>query len=82
MDPRLIRLTAPCSLRHRALAVRLVAESCRLVRGEHGGVEHSVGFDVRDPFDVAVVSAFAHTTRSPPVTFSLPASVPTRVVPL
>lgn len=59
MDPRLIRLTAPCSLRHRALAVRLVAEACRLVRAEQGGVEHGVGFDVRDPFDVAVVSAFA-----------------------
>lgn len=59
MDPRPIRLTAPCSLRHRALAVRLVAEACRLVRGGAGGDDHGAGYDVRDPFDVAVVSAFA-----------------------
>lgn len=59
MEPRTIRLTAPCSLRHRALAVRLVAEACRLVRGERPGDDLAAGFDVRDPFDVAVVSAFA-----------------------
>jgi len=59
MESRLIRLTAPCSLRHRALAVRLVAEACRLVRGERSGDDLGPGFDVRDPFDVAVVSAFA-----------------------
>lgn len=57
--PRSIRLTAPCSLRHRALAVRLVAEACRLVRGGEAVDEQAPGFDVRDPFDVAVVSAFA-----------------------
>lgn len=59
MDPRTIRMTAPCSLRHRALAVRLVAEACRLVRGERSGDDLAAGYDVRDPFDVAVVSAFA-----------------------
>jgi hypothetical protein len=59
MEPRTIRLTAPCSLRHRALAVRLVAEACRLVRGERSGDDLAAGYDVRDPFDVAVVSAFA-----------------------
>ena len=59
MEPRLIRLTAPCSLRHRALAVRLVAESCRLIRGEQAGDDLGPGYDVRDPFDVAVVSAFS-----------------------
>ncbi|MEZ4399977.1 MAG: ATP-binding protein [Kofleriaceae bacterium] len=59
MDARQIRLTAPCSLRHRALAVRLVAEACRLARGERSVDDLSPGYDVRDPFDVAVVSAFA-----------------------
>jgi serine/threonine-protein kinase RsbW len=65
MDPRAIRLTAPCSLHHRALAVRLVAEVCRLARllaaqGEAvSGDDLAPGYDVRDPFDVAVVSAFA-----------------------
>lgn len=54
-----IRLTSPCSLRHRALAVRLVAEACRLVRGERSGDDLAPGYDVRDQFDVAVVSAFA-----------------------
>lgn len=61
MDPNAIRLTAPCSLRHRALAVRLVAEACRLARtqAEAAGDDLAPGYDVRDPFDVAVVSAFA-----------------------
>lgn len=59
MQPRLIRMNAPCSLRHRALAVRLVAEACRLVRDERTGDDLAAGYDVRDPFDVAVVSAFA-----------------------
>jgi serine/threonine-protein kinase RsbW len=61
MDPNAIRLSAPCSLRHRALAVRLVAEACRLARTgmEASGDDLAPGYDVRDPFDVAVVSAFA-----------------------
>jgi serine/threonine-protein kinase RsbW len=65
MDPRVIRLTAPCSLQHRALFVRLVAESCRLARlqasigDQASGDDLAPGYDVRDPYDVAVVSAFA-----------------------
>ncbi len=54
-----LRLVSPCSLRHRALAVRLVAEACRLARGEHGGDERSMAFDLKDPFDAEMVSAFA-----------------------
>lgn len=58
-----IRLNSPCTLRHRALAVRLVAEACRLARAEttmettHD--EQSPGYDLRDPFDAETVSAFA-----------------------
>jgi len=65
MDPRAIRLTAPCTLHHRALVVRLVAEVCRLARsqaavGDAASTDDlAPGYDVRDPFDVAVVSAFA-----------------------
>lgn len=54
-----IRLVSPCSLRHRALAVRLVAEACRLVRGDSGGDEQAPAYDLRDPFDAELVSAFA-----------------------
>lgn len=54
-----LRLISPCSLRHRALAVRLVAEACRLARGEHSGDERSLAFDLHDPFDAEMVSAFA-----------------------
>lgn len=54
-----IRLISPCTLRHRALAVRLVAESCRLARGEATHDEQSLGYDLRDPFDAELVSAFA-----------------------
>lgn len=54
-----IRLTSPCTLRHRALAVRLVAETCRLVRGEGTADEQLMGYDLRDPFDAEIVSAFA-----------------------
>ncbi|MBE7451214.1 MAG: ATP-binding protein [Kofleriaceae bacterium] len=54
-----IRLTSPCSLRHRALAVRLVAEACRLARDEQAPRdERSAGYDLHDPFDTALVSAF------------------------
>lgn len=65
MGPNAIRLTAPCTLQHRALFVRLVAEACRLARiqakvGDQApGDDLTPGYDVRDPFDVAVVSAFA-----------------------
>jgi serine/threonine-protein kinase RsbW len=54
-----IRLISPCTLRHRALAVRAVAESCRLARGEATQDEQSLGYDLRDPFDAEAVSAFA-----------------------
>jgi serine/threonine-protein kinase RsbW len=54
-----IRLTSPCSLRHRGLAVRLVAEACRLVRGDGSGDEQTLAFDLQDPFDAELVSAFA-----------------------
>jgi serine/threonine-protein kinase RsbW len=57
-----IRLTAPCDLRHRALAVRLVSEACRLARSattETTHDEQSPGYDLRDPFDAEIVSAFA-----------------------
>jgi serine/threonine-protein kinase RsbW len=54
-----IRFSSPCSLRHRGLAVRLVAEACRLVRGDSDGDEKSLAFDLHHPFDAEVVSAFA-----------------------
>lgn len=55
-----LRLVSPCSLRHRALAVRMVAEACRLARGEQAsGDERSMSYDLRDSFDAEVVSAFA-----------------------
>ncbi|MEZ4366441.1 MAG: ATP-binding protein [Kofleriaceae bacterium] len=56
-----IRLTVPGTLAHRGVAVRVVAEACRLVSG-HGQpppVEVDRGYDLRHPFDAAVVSAFA-----------------------
>jgi len=58
-----IRLIVPGTLEHRDLAVRVVAEACRLVSG--GSVERGdgdsvdVGYDLRHPFDAAFVSAFA-----------------------
>ncbi len=55
----LIRFTSPCTLRHRALAVRLVAEACRLARGDEPRDETAMSFDMRDPFDAEFVSAFA-----------------------
>jgi serine/threonine-protein kinase RsbW len=61
--PSTIRLTAPGTLRHRAIAVRVVAEACRLVsRPEEGPArpeQLAGGYDLVDPFDAAVVSAFA-----------------------
>ncbi len=55
-----IRLTVPGTLRYRSIAVRVVAEAARLVscspvREPSDPLAH----DVRDPFDTAVVSAFA-----------------------
>src|SRR2546423_6369003 len=55
-----IRLTVPGLLRYRAVAVRVVAEaarlvSCSTVKDPNDPLAH----DVRDPFDTAVVSAFA-----------------------
>jgi len=62
--PASIRLTVPGTLRHRAIAVRVVAEACRLVsRPDEGPAARpeqlAAGYDLADPFDVAVVSAFA-----------------------
>jgi serine/threonine-protein kinase RsbW len=57
--PSVIRFYSPCTLRHRALAVRLVAEACRLARGDATHDEQSLGYDLRDPFDAELVSAFA-----------------------
>jgi serine/threonine-protein kinase RsbW len=61
--PASIRLTVPGTLRHRAIAVRVVAEACRLVSRPDEGLARpeqlTASYDLADPFDVAVVSAFA-----------------------
>jgi serine/threonine-protein kinase RsbW len=50
----------PGSLRFRAIAVRVVAEACRLVsRPELESDAAAPGYDLTHPFDAAVVSAFA-----------------------
>ena len=55
-----IRLSVPGSLRYRGIAVRLVAEAARLVSGSaRKDPNDTLANDVRDPFDTAVVSAFA-----------------------
>lgn len=55
-----IRLTVPGTLRYRDLAVRIVAEAARLVsRSAQRAPNDLLDHDVRDPFDTAVVSAFA-----------------------
>ena len=55
-----IRLTVPGTLRYRDLAVRMVAESARLVScSSHRNPNDPLDTDVRDPFDTAIVSAFA-----------------------
>lgn len=57
-----IRLTVPGSLEHRDLAVRVIAEACRLVSGGPARTDSDsvdVGYDLRHPFDAAFVSAFA-----------------------
>jgi hypothetical protein len=55
-----IRLTVPGTLRYRDAAVRVVAEAARLVsRSTQRAPNDLLDRDVRDPFDTAVVSAFA-----------------------
>ncbi len=55
-----IRLTVPGTLRYREVAVRIVAEAARLVsRSTQRTPNDPLDHDVRDPFDTAVVSAFA-----------------------
>src|ERR1700761_3128280 len=55
-----IRLSVPGTLRYRAIAVRLVAEAARLVsQSSRQDPKDPLANDVRDPFDMAVVSAFA-----------------------
>lgn len=63
-SPLPIRLTVPGTLRYRAIAVRAVAEAARLVSasstsGKDDVRSHGSPLEVRDPFDTAVVSAFA-----------------------
>jgi hypothetical protein len=55
-----IRLTVPGTLRYRDLSVRVVAEAARLVScSTHRDPKNPLDHDARDPFDAAVVSAFA-----------------------
>jgi hypothetical protein len=55
-----IRLTVPGTLRYRDMAVRVVAEAARLVsRSAQRDPKNPLDHDVRDPFDTAIVSAFA-----------------------
>jgi len=55
-----IRLSVPGTLRYRDVAVRIVAEAARLVsRSAQRAPNDPLDHDVRDPFDTAVVSAFA-----------------------
>jgi anti-sigma regulatory factor (Ser/Thr protein kinase) len=55
-----IRLTVPGMLRYRTIAVRAVAEAARLVSASSVRDPNDANaIDVRDPFDTAVVSAFA-----------------------
>src|SRR5262249_17332926 len=58
--PPPIRLTLPGTLRYRNVAVRVVAEAARLVSGSAPKDPNDpLALDVRDPFDTAVISAFA-----------------------
>jgi len=68
MAPRpTIRLSIPGTLAYRAVAVRVVAEACRLVSapardGDGDGpaaFDTNAGYDLRHPFDAEFVSAFA-----------------------
>lgn len=58
MSSPTLRLTVPGHLRYRSVAVRVVAEACRLVSGARTSDDRSRGFEVTDPFDTAFVSAF------------------------
>ena len=55
-----IRLTVPGTLAYRAVAVRVVAEACRLV-STPGAEDMKTGaaYDLSHPFDAEFVSAFA-----------------------
>ena len=54
-----IRLTVPGTLRYRPIAVRVVSEAARLVSASTSSPDDDpTMYDVRDPFDTAVVSAF------------------------
>ena len=55
-----IRLIVPGTLRYRAIAVRMVAEAARMVsHSVQNDPNDPLANDVRDPFDTAIVSAFA-----------------------
>jgi anti-sigma regulatory factor (Ser/Thr protein kinase) len=57
-----IRLTLPATLRHRSLAVRLIAEACRMISAPNSATHRddaSATYDLRHPFDAEFVSAFA-----------------------
>lgn len=54
-----ILLVVPGTLRYRSIAVRAVAEAARMVSGSRPhDPDDLTGYDVRHPFDTAVVSAF------------------------
>ncbi len=55
-----IRLTVPGTLAYRSVAVRVVAEACRLVSAPGcEDMKAGAGYDLSHPFDAAFVSAFA-----------------------
>src|SRR5690349_23800847 len=60
-ERRFIRLTVPAALEFRELALRIVAEACRLVRGHSGApvplASGSQNFDLSDRFSAEMVSA-------------------------
>ncbi len=58
MSVATLRLVVPGHLRFRTVAVRFVAEACRLVSGSHMFDDRSSAFQVQHPFDTAFVSAF------------------------
>ena len=58
MSVATLRLVVPGHLRFRTVAVRFVAEACRLVSGSRMFDDRTGGFQVQHPFDTAFVSAF------------------------
>ncbi|MBP9085850.1 MAG: ATP-binding protein [Kofleriaceae bacterium] len=58
MSVATLRLTVPGHLRFRTVAVRFVAEACRLVSGSPIFDDRTGAFHVQHPFDTAFVSAF------------------------